>query len=167
MLTPQRIIDLLNLKPLTPEGGYYSETYRSDESIAREALPDRYGGPRSLGAAIYYLLTPGAFSALHRLATDEVYHFYLGDPVELLQLLPDTSSKTVMLGHNIMQHSVLQVTVKRGVWQGSRLAAGGRFALLGTTTAPGFEEGYYEHGDRDKLLAAYPAARDLIMALTR
>ena len=167
MLTPQRIIDLLDLKPLAPEGGYYCETYRSDESIAGPALPGRYGARRDIGAAIYYMLTPDTFSALHRLATDEVYHFYLGDPVEMLQLLPDGSMNTITLGHNILHNMALQVAVRRRVWQGARLAPGGRFGLLGTTTAPGFDVADYEDGDRDKLIAAYPAARDFIMALTR
>jgi predicted cupin superfamily sugar epimerase len=167
MLTPERIIDLLNLRPLVPEGGYYCETYRSDESIAGAALPGRYGARRAIGAAIYYMLTPDTFSALHRLATDEVYHFYLGDPVEMLQLLPDGSIDTVTIGHNLLHNMALQVAVRRGVWQGARLVEGGRFALLGTTTAPGFDVADYEDGDKDELIAAYPAARDLIMALTR
>jgi predicted cupin superfamily sugar epimerase len=167
MLTARNIIDLLGLVPLAPEGGYYCETYRSGESISESALPRRYGGRRDIGAAIYYLLTPDTFSALHRLATDEVYHFYLGDPVEMLQLLPDGSTKTLRLGHNILENMVLQVVVPRTVWQGARLVAGGRFALLGTTTAPGFDKADYEHGNRDVLIGQYPAARDIITALTR
>jgi predicted cupin superfamily sugar epimerase len=120
-----------------------------------------------MGAAIYYMLTADTFSALHRLATDEIYHFYLGDPVEMLRLLPDGSVDTLTLGHNILQDMVLQATVNRGVWQGLRLAEGGRFALLGTTTAPGFDPEDYEHGDRDSLISAYPDARDLIAEFTR
>lgn len=166
MLTPDRIKDLLGLKPLKPEGGHYVESYRSDESIVGAALPDRYGGVRVLGAAIYYLLTPETFSAIHRLLTDEVYHFYLGDPVELLELHPDGSSKTITLGHNILQNMELQHVVPRGIWQGARLVPGGRFALLGTTTAPGFEAADYEHGDRKNLMEAYPEASGLISALT-
>jgi predicted cupin superfamily sugar epimerase len=167
MLTPERIIDLLNLRPLTPEGGYYAETYRSDESVAGEALPVRYGGGRDLGTAIYFLLTPDTFSALHRLGTDEVYHFYLGDAVEMVCLHQDGSIDTLTLGPNILGNMQLQATVKRGVWQGLRLAPGGRFALLGTTTAPGFDPADYEHGDRKTLTAAYPEASDLIRAFTR
>jgi predicted cupin superfamily sugar epimerase len=166
MLTPRDIIDLLDLEPLDPEGGYYRETYRSDALVGGEGSMGRPGG-RHAGAAIYYLLTPDTFSALHRLAVDEVYHFYLGDPVEMVQLLPDASVETLTMGPNILEHMAIQVAVKAGVWQGSRLASGGAFALLGTTTAPGFDPADYEQGDRDELIAAYPAARDLIMALTR
>jgi predicted cupin superfamily sugar epimerase len=167
MLTAEQIIDLLGLKPLAREGGYYSETYRSDESLGERALPSRYGAGRDMGVAIHYLLTPDTFSALHRLTTDEIYHFYLGDPVDMLQLHPDGSIVTLRLGHNLLEGMAVQVVVKRGVWQGSRLAEGGRFALLGTTTAPGFDAADYEHGDRDRLIAAYPRARELIAALTR
>jgi predicted cupin superfamily sugar epimerase len=167
MLTPERIIDLLDLKPLEPEGGYFAETYRSDETIGEGGLPRRYSGRRALGAAIYFFLTPETVSAMHRLPSDEVYHFYLGDPVEMLHLYPDGSSEVITLGHNLLQNMVLQHVVRRGVWQGSRLAEGGRFALLGTTTAPGFDREDYVHGERDMLISAYPARRELIMALTR
>jgi predicted cupin superfamily sugar epimerase len=167
MLTPERIIDLLDLKPLEPEGGYFAETYRSDEVIGKGGLPQRYTGNRALGAAIYFFLTPETFSAMHRLPTDEVYHFYLGDPVEMLQLYPDGSSEVITLGHNILHNMVLQHVVRRGVWQGSRLVGGGGFALLGTTTAPGFDRQDYVHGKREALISAYPARRDLITALTR
>jgi len=167
MLTSEDIIDLLGLTPLIPEGGYYCETYRSRESVAGSALPSRYGGRRDMSAAIYYLLTPDTFSAMHRLATDEVYHFYLGDPVEMLQLLPDGSTDTVTLGHNLLEKMVVQLIVPKGVWQGARLVSGGGLALLGTTTAPGFDHADYEHGDRDSLIERYPAAREMITALTR
>jgi predicted cupin superfamily sugar epimerase len=167
MLTPEQVIGLLGLKPLTPEGGYYRETYRSDETIVAGVLPGRYQGKRAFGAAIYYLLTPETFSAMHRISTDEVYHFYLGDPVELVELDSDGSSRVVRLGHNMLQNMVLQHVVRRGTWQGLRLVPGGRLALLGTTTAPAFDKADYEHGDRDRLIAAYPGARDLITTLVR
>ena len=80
----EQLINFLGLKPLSEEGGYFAETYRSEEIIHPDALPDCYAGYRSFGTAIYYLLTSDTFSALHRLASDEVFHFYLGDPVEML-----------------------------------------------------------------------------------
>ena len=81
-----------------PEGGYYIQTYKSAESIRHEALDTRYPGARATGTAIYYLLEPGTFSELHRLKSDEIFHFYLGDPVEQLQLWPDGSSRLITLG---------------------------------------------------------------------
>ena len=92
MITVEELITLLSLTP-HPERGYYRETYRSAETIPDNVLPNRYKGDRSYGTAIYFLLTPDTFSALHRLKTNEVYHFYLGDPVEMLQLLPSPQAE--------------------------------------------------------------------------
>jgi predicted cupin superfamily sugar epimerase len=143
------------------------ETYRAGERLAAGALPERYGGERSLATAIYYLLTPDTFSEMHRLRSDEVYHFYLGDPVELLQLRPDGSGELLRLGSDLAAGERPQLAVPRGVWQGSRVVEGGRFALLGCTVAPGFEPDDYEAGARADLTERYPACRDLIAALTQ
>jgi uncharacterized protein len=166
VITAEELITLLSLTP-HPEGGYYRETYRSMETIPDTVLPNRYKRDRTYGTAIYFLLTPDTFSALHRLKTDEVYHFYLGDPVEMLQLLPDGSGKVIKLGNEIKSGMHLQVAVSRGMWQGSRLIRGGEYALLGATVSPGFEFIDFEKGQRDKLLQTYPSFRDLIVALTR
>ncbi len=167
MITAEQLISLLHLRLHPEEGGYFVETYRSDESIPENALPIRYEGKRSFATAIYYLLTPGSFSAMHRLRTDEIFHFYLGDPVEMLQLLPDGSGKTLLIGTDISGGMQPQVVVPKGVWQGSRLRSGGRFALLGTTVSPGFEFADYETGKRDLLMNSYPLFCDLIVSLTR
>lgn len=89
MLTAQEIIERLGLRPHPEEGGFFAETYRAQERLAAPALHPRYGGPRTVSTAIYYLLTPDTVSALHRLASDEVFHFSMGDLVEMLHLLPD------------------------------------------------------------------------------
>ncbi len=157
----QEIIRTLQLVPHPLEGGYFRETYRSVAQI------DRHGESRSLGTAIYYLLTPQTFSAIHRLPTDEIFHFYLGDPVQMLQLWPDGSTCVVTLGSGVLIGHQPQVVVPGGVWQGSQLVEGGRFALLGTTMAPGFDEEDYEPGQRDDLLRQYPGEAELIRRLTR
>lgn len=161
-----RLKTLLRLEPLPVEGGYFVQTYKSSEAIPREALPGRYPGPRSFGTGIYYLLTPETFSALHRLKSDEIYHFYLGDPVELVQLEADGAGRIVTLGPDLAGGMQLQTAVLHGVWQGARLRHGGAFALLGTTMAPGFESEDFEIGQRRDLLEKYPRFRDLILALT-
>jgi predicted cupin superfamily sugar epimerase len=166
-MTAKQIVTLLHLKPHLEEGGYFIETYRSLESIPEKALPDRYQGYRSYSTAIYYLLTPETFSCIHRLQSDEIFHFYLGDPAEMLQLRPDGSGKVLILGPDILEGMRPQVIAPRGVWQGARLLPGGRFALLGTTVSSGFEHRDYESGKRDFLLQAYSQFRDLIMALTK
>ena len=150
-----------------PEGGYYIQTYKSAETIARDGLDTRYTGHRSVGTAIYYLLTPGTFSELHRLRSDEIFHFYLGDPVEQLQLWPDGSSKVVVIGTDLAGGQIPQLVVPKDVWQGARLLAGGSFALLGCTVSPGFEFEDYESGTRKDLTQNYPAQTELITALTR
>jgi predicted cupin superfamily sugar epimerase len=167
VITVEQVKSLLRLRPLEPEGGYFAETYRSDLKIPADALPEHYRNARTLATAIYYLLTPDGFSSLHRLPADEVYHFYLGDPVELLMIMPDGSSITRTLGPNIAANMELQITVPRGIWQGSKLVPGGRFALLGTTMSPGFDPADYEPGRRDDLTRAFPHLRDKIIALTR
>jgi predicted cupin superfamily sugar epimerase len=167
MLTADQIITLFNLKPHPEEGGYFAETYRSSEILSEKALPSRYMGIRSFGTAIYYLLTPETFSAIHRLQSDEIFHFYLGDPVEMLQLWPDGSGKVITIGSDILNGMQPQVIVPRGVWQGARLFKDGRFALLGTTVSPGFDLADYESSRRDELVKSYPQYQHLITALTK
>lgn len=166
MESVDQLIALLGLKPLPVEGGYYAESYRSAESIPAGTVTGHDAGPRSVGTAIYYLLTPQTCSLLHRLKSDEVYHFYLGDPVELLQLRPDGSGEVALLGSQLSQGMRPQLVVPRGVWQGSRLRDGGRYALLGTTMAPGFDPADFELGRRTDLQPRYPAFTDLVLALT-
>ncbi|MSU79525.1 MAG: cupin domain-containing protein [Gemmataceae bacterium] len=166
MLTAEELIRRLDLQPHPKEGGWFRETYRAAETLAQSSLPGRYPADRSASTAIYYLLTPTTFSALHRLRTDEVFHFYLGDPVRMLQLAPDGTERSIVLGNDIVNGQELQVIVPRDIWQGSMLEPGGRFALLGCTVAPGFDYADYEHGDRAELLARYPDHVELIRRLT-
>ncbi len=170
MITADEIIEMFNFNPLhSIEGALFFETYRAPETIARAHLPDRYQSDQPFGTAILYLLTADAnsFNALHKLPTDEIYHFYLGDPVELLQLHPGGDSERILLGHDLLAGQKVQHVVPRDVWQGSHLLPGGQFALLGTTMAPGYAEGDYIAGDRAQLMATYPERAALIRQLTR
>jgi uncharacterized protein len=166
-LTADELKALLHLAPHPREGGYFIQTWRADEIIPRESLPSRYSGPRPSGTAIYYLLEPGTFSELHRLASDEIFHFYLGDPVEMLQLAPDGSSRTAVLGSNFGAGMTPQLHVPKNVWQGSHLLPGGTFALLGCTVSPGFDYADYEAGSRAELTAQWPEHARIIELLTR
>jgi len=167
MLTVAQIKDLLKLQPLPLEGGFFAEVYRSICKLPSSALPRGYPNERSLSTAIYYLLTPESFSAMHRLRGDEVYHFYLGDPVEMLLLKPDGSAEAILVGSDIAAGMHLQHVVVGGTWQGARLAPGGQFALMGTTMAPGFDPADFELGNRDQLSVQYPRYSPLIAMLTR
>jgi uncharacterized protein len=166
MPTADDLIRALNLQPHPMEGGYFRETYRSTETLAAGSLRAGFSGPRSLKTAIYYLLTPWTFSAMHRLPGDEMFHFYLGHPVRMLQLWPDGSAHTVFLGSDVLGGQQPQVVVPGGVWQGCRLVPGGEFALMGTTMAPGFDSADYKTGVREDLMARYPEEAEMIQQLT-
>jgi predicted cupin superfamily sugar epimerase len=166
-LTAAKIKTLLKLEPHPIEGGYFVQTYRAAHEIPEDALPSGYSSARSIGTAIYYLLTADTFSAMHRLPGDEIFHFYLGDPVEMLQLEPNGNGELVILGQDIARGMRPQHVVPGGVWQGSRLISGGEYALLGTTMSPGFEFADYETGTRDQLTSLYPQYSARIVPLTR
>jgi len=161
MLHPETIIELFKMQPLEAEGGYFVETWRSEQQI------ESPNGLRSLGTTILYLLRAGDFSAMHRLASDEIWHFHLGDPAELLLLKQDGSSKVVTLGPDVSAGQQVQVVIPTGTWQGCRVIHGGTFALMGTTVTPGFEYEDFELGRREELLNAYPDRTGMITALTR
>ncbi|MBN2751084.1 MAG: cupin domain-containing protein [Rhodospirillaceae bacterium] len=162
----EKLIATLGLIPHPNEGGYFKETYRSTQKWGRSTLSEEYGGERSVGTAIYYLLTPNTLSALHRVQSDEMFHFYLGDPVEQLRLFPNGTGEIVTIGSDILAGETPQTLVPRTVWQGAQLKPGGRFALLGCTVNPGFEFADYEHGDRAALITQWPEHAGLITALT-
>ncbi len=165
-MTAEEVIRLLGLEPLEPEGGFCAETYRARATRPAGVAPG-FVAPRALATAIYYVLTPTTFSALHRLRADEVWHFYLGDPVELLVLEPGADGRVLALGTDLAVGERPQAVVPAGAWQGARLAAGGRWALLGTTMAPGYDPADFELARRDDLLVRWPAQHALIEALTR
>jgi predicted cupin superfamily sugar epimerase len=165
-MTAQEIIRQLNLQKHPKEGGYFRETYRSPLSTPREQLPPAYSGPRSFSTAIYYLITPDSFSAMHCLPGEEIFHHYLGDPVEMLLLHADGRSEIVTMGKDLSRGHVPQVVVPASTWQGSRLIEGGSFALLGCTMSPGFDYADYQHGSREELMRRYPSQAQLIGALT-
>ena len=166
-LTADQIRELLQLRPHPIEGGYFVEAYRSALRVPQSVLGSAYSDGRLIGTAIFYLLTPDTFSAMHKLPGDELFHFYLGDPVEMLQLNPDGTSEIFTLGQEIASGMRLQHCVPGGCWQGSRLIAGGAFALLGTTMSPGFDYADYGIGERDGLIRRWPDRATLISSLIR
>lgn len=160
-MTASEIKGLLNLEAHPMEGGSFRQTYRSALEF------DAPQGRRSAGTAIYYLLEPGTFSEMHLLPSDEVFHFYLGDAVEMLQLWPDGRSVVVTLGPDLSKGQHVQMLVPGGVWQGTRLIGDGKVALLGCTVTPGFDYADYRSGSYAELAAKWPGERERIGALTR
>ena len=146
-----------------PEGGYYRETYRSGEILHADGLPTRYGGARSVSTTIYYLLEGDDFSAMHRLRSDEIWHFYAGDALELHEITPDGHGRTTRLG----PEDGFQAVMAAGTWFGVNVASGGAFALAGCTVAPGFDFRDFEFADRAGLATMFPKHRATIERLTR
>lgn len=164
-MTADDVIRLLQLQPHPVEGGYFRETYRSSGILPAAALP-AHRADRSVSTAIYYLLKPGHVSELHVLPGDEVFHFYRGGPVRMLQLWPDGSGREVTLGSDLAAGEVPQLVVPGGVWQGTRLVGETGFALLGCTVAPGFDYADYTSATRAELVAKWPAFAKQIEELT-
>ncbi len=168
MIPAEQVIRTLDLRPLPSEGGYYKQTYKREN----EQLPGDYYGldtktGRSVSTAIYYLVTPESFSALHRVKSDEIFHFYSGDPVEMVQIDQDGDVKHIVIGADIVSGQQPQVLVPKGVWQALKLKPGGRWSLMGTTVAPGFEFEDFELGHRKDMIDLFPQHQDLIIKYTR
>jgi uncharacterized protein len=160
-MTAEEIKALLNLEPHPVEGGWYRRTYTSAGTVELER------GVRAQGTAIYYLLEEATFSEMHKVAADEIFHFYLGDPVEMLLLYPSGHSVLLTLGPDLAASQQPQILVPAGVWQGERLVEGGKLALFGCTVTPGFDFADYESGSYADLAAKWPAEAERIGKLTR
>lgn len=152
--TAERLITALQLEPLPGEGGFFRQTWRSETA-----------------SAIYFLLTDANFSALHRIAQDELWHFYAGDRVQHVQLNPRAGTPHLtILGPDVVAGDVPQLLVAAGVWQGARLdpsSIDGGFALLGCTVSPPWNDHGFTVGTRAGLIEAFPAQASWIHALTR
>jgi len=159
-------IDALQLQP-HPEGGWFRETYRAGEKIARAHLPARFTGDRSFSTGIYFLLQGQDFSALHRIQQDEVWHHYDGGALVIAALDPAGQLSTLRLGKNVRAGERPQAVVPAGHLFGAYPADPSSFALVGCTVAPGFDFADFEMPPRAEILQAYPQHRELIERLTR
>lgn len=166
MLSAERVIELLGLTPLYGEGGMYRQTYCSDEILPMSCLPGR-ACEKPLSSAIYYMLNRNSFSRLHRLSSDEVYHFYYGGTVEMLLLIPNGNGRVVRLGADLEKGDQFQLVVPRNTWQGLHMIGDAEFALLGTTMAPAYDQTDFEEGDLQTLIDSYPDFEDLIRVLSQ
>lgn len=146
-----RIVELLGLAP-HPEGGFYRETFRAP-------------GARAASTAIYFLLPAGTFSALHRIRSDEVWHHYAGDPLEL-HVIDGDAHERVVLGRDLEAGERPQHVVRAGAWQAAA-PIGERWSLCGCTVAPGFEFAEFEMPDRRTLLETLPRFSHVVERFTR
>jgi predicted cupin superfamily sugar epimerase/mannose-6-phosphate isomerase-like protein (cupin superfamily) len=165
-----KLIRHYHMQQIPLEGAWFSLTYTSEDRLEGAALPGRYRGrAHAAGSAIVVVETPRDFSALHRLQTDEVWHFYEGSPIDLLLLYPDGHGKKVTLGANVLGGELRQFTVPRGVWQGSapRSTAAGTYSFVADQLSPAFDNTDFAMGYRDKLQREYPAFAKDIERLTR
>jgi len=149
------------------EGGSYIRTYCSPLTIPREQLPPTHKGPRPVSTAIYFLLEKEQFSAMHRIASDEIWHFYYGDPLIVYEIDPSGHLTEHLLGNNPEAGECFQCIVKAGSWFGSKTKEGSDYSLVGCTVSPGFDFDDFEMGVRETLLKLYPQHAGLINSLTR
>ena len=143
------LIDHYQFQPLPVEGTLFVSTYRSSQE---------YEDGKPVGTAIIamYCDDPYSISMFHKLKYDEVWHFYGGDPLRLILLYPDGSSRDVIMGSDPLKGQFVQFVIPAGVWQAGHMLGGGRYSLFGCTVAPGFTGDIFEGGTREQLLAMYP-----------
>lgn len=165
-MTAQQLVQQLELQP-HPEGGFYKETYRSEGTIAQDALPSSFDGERSFSTSIYYLLEQGDYSAFHRIKSDEGWHFYAGGTLLIHCLSKQDGYKCLRFGNDVTNGDSFQHVVPTGVWFASEPAPGTAFTLCGCTVSPGFDFADFEMAKKEALLQSFPAQHEIIRRLCR
>jgi hypothetical protein len=166
MFTAQQLVSRYQLRA-HPEGGWYKETYRSGEILAQNVLPERFSGERTFSTAIYFLLDQGNFSAFHRIKSDECWHFYYGDPLQVFVLQHDGSLQIIELGNDIAAGQVFQFVVPANCWFASRPAPSSAYSFVGCTVAPGFDFADFELAEAGQLAREFPVHSAIIHELCR
>lgn len=144
-----------------PEGGWFKETYRSNELIAKQALPKRFPESRNFSTAIYYLLEEGDFSAFHSIKSDEMWHFYDGMPLEIIEI----DSTGILTKHMLGLENLPQITIPANRWFAARPT--GSFTLVGCTVSPGFDFADFEMANKNELMKAFPLHKEIIATMCR
>lgn len=165
-MTIDTFVKELDLLP-HPEGGFYKETYRSSLIFDQQCLPAEFKGERNIATGIYFLIEKGNFSALHKIKSDETWHFYYGDALEVIEIDEHGNLKITHIGSNILEGETFQYTVKANTWFGSRVRANGKMSLVGCTVYPGFNFNDFELAGRSELIKCFPQHSKIITELTR
>lgn len=166
MRVVQQFIEQFDLQP-HPEGGWYKQTYKSNEIVAASALPERFNGDRVFSTAIYFLLERGNFSAFHRIKSDEGWHFYAGDPLEIFIIHQNGSLDIITMGNDIEKEQQFQYVVPANCWFASRPASGSQYCFVGCTVSPGFDFADFELANAGKLSMQFPSLKEIIHELCR
>ncbi len=148
------------------EGGSFYRTYCSELTIQQDQLPKTFHGPRPIATSIYFLLEQNQFSAMHRIASDELWHFYYGDSLIVYEIDAEGSLTEHRLGNNPENNESFQCLIKAGSWFGSKTIQGGEYSLVGCTVSPGFDFADFELGEKNALIQLYPQHAGLIEKLT-
>lgn len=165
-MTALQLINRYQLQP-HPEGGWYKETYKSDGQIAANALPQRFSGNRVFSTAIYFLLEQGNFSAFHRIKSDECWHFYAGQPLEVYIIMHTGELSVISLGNDIENGQLFQFVVPANCWFASRPATKTEFSFVGCTVAPVFDFADFELAAAKDLIKQYTQHTAIITQLCR
>ncbi|MEH6592758.1 MAG: cupin domain-containing protein [Halioglobus sp.] len=166
LATLKLVIEKLNLEAHPIEGGYFTESYRAKEGTLKAALPDRFDGDRSFCSQIYYVISPGRISALHKMLADETWHFYRGSPIKLFEITPEGEVLETLMGSDVLAGQLPQYTVMAENWLGAYNIDADEFSLVGCTVAPAMALDDYEHGKPEELLKQFPQHEELIRKLT-
>jgi hypothetical protein len=165
-MTVETLVKELDLLP-HPEGGFYKETYRSEGIISNSCLSPDFKGDRNMATGIYFLIEKGNFSALHKIKSDETWHFYYGDALEVIEINEEGNLTITKIGSNLSNGETFQYTVKANTWFGSRVSGNGNFSLVGCTVYPGFDFNDFELANRKDLIHLFPLHKNIITELTR
>jgi uncharacterized protein len=166
MSLTQQLIDKYKLQP-HPEGGWYTQTYKSIGTIPSCSVPEEFPDSRPYSTAIYFLLEKGNYSAFHRIKSDECWHFYYGDPLEIFVLKQNGELQIITLANNFEETQHFQFIVPANSWFASRPAAGSAFSFVGCTVSPGFTFEDFELAKQTELISTFPTHKEIIIQLCR
>jgi uncharacterized protein len=160
-MTAEEVRALLKLEPHAT-CGFVRVTFISKKWIAAGGLPPPFAEGRPTGSALYFMVTPDAPVRLHRIRNDQLYHYYLGDAIEVLMLRADGTSERAIVGPDLRSGERVQLLIAGNTFHTARIVGGRRWFLGASTEWPGVEPADVEIGDVDALGAKYPdVANDL------
>jgi uncharacterized protein len=163
-LAPDEIIRLLQLEP-NATCGFVRVTFVSKQSIAAGGLPPPFADSRPLGSALYFMVTPGAPVRLHRIRNDQLYHYYLGDPLEVFLLHGNGEAERVVVGPDLRAGQRVQLLIPGSTFHTARLTGWRRWFLGASTEWPGVVPADVEIGNVDELAGKYPSAASDLRAI--